>query len=404
MLIGRLVFVCKKIQKGNVMIKTIKIYGLATVILVAAAGCQMTGWNQTPQKTASVNTEKKQTKTAENPVVRKYRRTDGYDFAQVSLFGDLPGMDTSIQESQPMRSLQQHTFTTEGASFDPSVSPDGTWLSFASTQHNIHPDIYIKRTGASSITQITSNPASDVQPVFDANSRRIAFCSDRTGSWDIFMVGIDGRQLQQLSDDPAPEMHPSFSPDGTKLAYCRYNTKSRQWEIWLLYLDNPQHRKFITTGLFPSFSPSEDKIVYQRPKQRGTQWFSIWTISLTSDDQPSMPTEVVSGTDRALIGPNWSPDGKKIVYCAVRPQAEAQAKSDAQIWIVQSSGQGKMPVSDSGIGCYNPDWSKDGRIFFCSNRGNCENIWSVMPMMVKNQLASELKANHPVQLNGNTGH
>ena len=392
------------------MVKSTKIYGLAAAALALvamASGCQMAGWNQAaPRKVASTNSEKKQTKKTESTpktALQAYNRANGYDFAQVSLFGDLPGMDTTIQPSQPMRSLQQHTFASDGACFDPSVSPDGTWLSFASTQHSIHPDIYIKRVGASSITQITSNPASDVQPVFDANSRKIAFCSDRTGSWDIFMVGIDGRQLQQLSDDPAPEMHPSFSPDGTKVAYSRYNAKSRQWEIWLLYLDNPGHRKFLTTGLFPSFSPSENKIVYQRPKQRGTHWFSIWTISLTSDDQPSMPTEVASGTDRALIGPNWSPDGKKIVYCAVRHGSQVQAKSDAQIWVIQASGQGKMPISDSGIGCYSPDWSKDGRIFFCSNRGNCENIWSVTPTMAKDQLASELKANHPLQLNSNTG-
>ena len=218
-------------------------------------------------------------------------------------------------------------------------------------------------------------------------------------------------------------MHPSFSPDGTKLAYSRFNVKTRQWEIWLLYLDNPGKRKFLASGLFPSFSPKSDTIVYQRAKQRGTKWFSIWTITLGSDDQPSMPTEVVSAPDRALIGPNFSPDGKKLVYCAVQPLAAGNGKADAQIWIVEANGFGRMPVSDSGVGCFSPVWCKDGRIFFCSNRGDCENIWSVLPININenedtptaDQLSSSgsahtsdshLKANSPVQLENqsNAGH
>ncbi len=370
-------------------------------------------------------------------IERRTYRPNGYryDFAQVSMFGDLDEGtkyvdDFDVQSGQPSLSLQQHTFTNEGACFDPSVSPDGKWLAFATTQFTLKPDIYIKPINATAITQITHSPASDLQPTFSPDSKKIAFCSDRTGSWDIFVVDINGRNLQQLTDDPAPEMHPSFSPDGTKIAYSRFNVKTHQWEIWLLYLDNPGKRKFLAAGLFPSFSPKSETIVYQRAKQRGTKWFSIWTITLGSDDQPSMPTEVVSAPDRALIGPNWSPDGTKLVYCAVQPMAADRGKANAQIWIVEANGFGRMPVSDSGVGCFSPVWCKDGRIFFCSNRGDCENIWSVMPINnvdenedvfassgqghVTNESNvhtssgsnSHLKANSPVQIEtkSNAGH
>jgi len=304
-------------------------------------------------------------------------------FSQVSMFGELPGIAKTPAEAQPGKSLQQQTFATEGECFDPRVSADGKWLVFASTQHTLKPEIYIKPVQSTAITQITNNPAGDVQPAINPNASRIAFCSDRTGNWDLFIIDTDGKNLQQLTDDPAPEMHPSFSPDGKKIAYCRYNVQTKQWEIWLLDLSNPGQRKFIGAGLFPSFSPAESKIVYQRACLRGSQLFSIWVIGLAGDDQPSAPTQIVSSPDRALIGPQWSADGKRIVYCSVRPGNGDDASREAQVWIIEAVGQGRMPITDPGIGSFSPTWAPDGRIFFCANRGDCENIWSVVPVIVK---------------------
>ncbi len=415
------------------------ITGMLIISGFLLAGCQSINWPNGQKQIASKSKSdghsqngkiaKNNINSSENSRFEARRYSPNgyrYDFAQVSMFGDLDeGTSYSSSEfddepSQPSLSLQQHTFAHEGACFDPAVSPDGKWLAFATTQFTLKPDIYIKPINATAITQITHSPASDLQPAFSPDSKKIAFCSDRTGSWDIFVIDVNGRNLQQLTDDPAPEMHPSFSPDGTKLAYSRFNVKTRQWEIWLLYLDNPGKRKFLASGLFPSFSPKQETIVYQRAKQRGTKWFSIWTITLGADDQPSMPTEIVSAPDRALIGPNWSPDGKKIVYCAVQPMSSGMGKDNAQIWVVESNGFGRMPVSDSGVGCYSPVWCKDGRIFFCSNRGDCENIWSVMPINIDDNddisvssskhsseatsvehsvgSVSHLKANSPVQI------
>jgi len=375
------------------MASFLKIFSVFLGVIIVTGGCEnppaQKMRNRRELQTRPVGPLQQVTKEDQSDVQREYnqriatrmgRRTTP-QFSQVSLFGDIPGLATAGVQVQPGKSLQQHTFATDGECFDPLVSPDGKWLVFASTQHTLKPDIYVKSSNSTAITQITNNPASDVQPAFSPDSRRVAFCSDRTGNWDIFAVDSDGRNLQQLTDDPAPEMHPSFSSDGAKVTYCRYNTQSRQWEVWMLDLNNPGQRKFLATGLFPSFSPVENKIVYQRACQRGSQLFSIWSITLGQDDQPSAPTEIASSPDRALIGPQWSPDGKTIVYCSVPLGQNEGVPSDAQVWIVQPNGQARMPVTDAGFASFSPTWGADGKIYFCANRGDCENIWSVVPIM-----------------------
>jgi len=343
-------------------------------------------------------------KTTEHPVLSTGEvaqegqgATTKFNFAQVSLFGDLPGLPTASHNQSNGTSLEQHTFVLEGTSFDPTVSSDGRMLAFASTQHNIKPDIYIKTVGSTMVTQLTSDPNSDVQPTFSPDGKRIAFCSERTGNWDIFLIDSDGRNLQQLTDDPTPEMHPSFSSDGSELAYCRYNMRSGQWEIWSMTLPGGQKR-FITAGLFPAFSPTEAKIVYQRAPERGSHWFSLWKVEYR-DNVWSKPTELASGRDHALICPHWSADGHYVAYCAVKGKENSPtnpAVEDAQIWMVREDGNEKMPLTDPGIACYSPVWSPNGSVYFCSNRGGSENIWSVLPILGKNSESAE--ANKPVKL------
>lgn len=369
-------------------VKKAVFYTLLAMAVLAITGCGGFSWDQweiAKKKLSTDTSSSSETGKAALSTPSSYNNYNySYGYARVALLGRLPdssgGEDgTGYGDSFSAVPLQQHTFVSEGACFDPAVSPDGKYLAFASTKNAPKPDIYIKPVAGTVMTQLTSDPAGDLQPVFSPDGQQIAFVSDRTGSWDIFVMDINGRNVRQLTDDPAAEFYPTFSPDGKKIAYSRYNAQTDSWEIWLLYIDNPGRKKFITTGLFPRFSPLEDKIVYQRPRDRKTRLFSIWMVSVGKDDQPSMPTEIVSLPSYSLILPSWSIDGKKIVYCAVSGQSEEAMKKSSQIWVVFTDGHGRMPITDPGPGCFSPVWSRDGRIFFCSARDGAENIWSIVP-------------------------
>ena len=116
----------------------------------------------------------------------------------LALFGDYPEIEQVPFENRLITNLRQHTFTTEGLDFDPDLAKDGELLVFASTRNAEHPDIYLKKPEGSALTQLTGDPADDIQPRFSPDNQQVVFCSNRTGNWDIWLMNTDGTGLTQL--------------------------------------------------------------------------------------------------------------------------------------------------------------------------------------------------------------
>lgn len=301
----------------------------------------------------------------------------------LTLFGELPERSRVPFTDRAVSPMKQHTFTTEGADFDVDVSPDGEWIVFASTRHTARPNLYLKRVDGRAVTQLTDEPAGDVHPVFSPDGRHIAFASRRSGSWDLWMVTLEGGQPTQLTHSPRPELYPSWSPDGRRLVYCVFNDRAGQWEIWTLHLGHPGSRRMIGVGLFPRWSPVTDSIVYQKARERGGRWFSIWRVDLDLGE-PQFPVEVAVSAEMALIRPAWSPDGQWISYGTAYP-AEYRERPDevgvmlarGGIWVIGRDGASPRRLTDEQGIHFGPAWGSDGRVYFTSNQGGSENIWSV---------------------------
>lgn len=266
-----------------------------------------------------------------------------------------------------------------GAAFDPSVSPDGKSLIFASTQHRKTSDIYLQRIGSRVVTQLTSDPADDAMPQISPDGTRVAFASNRAGNWDIYIMPVGGGRAVQVTSDVADEIAPTWSPDGTQLVFSRKGQASGRWEMWVTSGRDHATTSFIGFGLFPRWSPmpatgadGADKIAFQVGRERDGRGFAIWTLDYSQGNASNF-TQIVSSADEAMINPNWSPDGQWIVY-AERPVNGAT--TNTSLWMVGVDGSGRVRLTGDQSRALSPVWASNNRLYFVSNRSGLDNVWA----------------------------
>jgi len=330
-------------------------------------GCQMPFWNW--HRGAAVRP------TAE-PVATN---SPGLTPEQVSLYGEHPDAERVPFENRLLTNMAQHTFSTVGRDFDPDLLPDGSVMVFASTRNSEHPDLFMKRVDGYAITQLTSDPADDIQPRFRADGQQVVFCSNRSGNFDIWSVNLDGTELTQLTHDPTDEIAPCCSPDGQQVAFTAWEPRSHQWGIYVVSVERPGVRRFLCYGMFPDYSPDGQRLAFQRARQRGTRWFSVWSVELAGGEARH-PTELAYSDAAACIAPRWSPDGEAVVYCAVQhiPVEGAVGRDLSDLWLVDARSGTRLKITDGAASAFTPAWSRSGRIYFVTARSSgVENIWSM---------------------------
>jgi TolB protein len=299
----------------------------------------------------------------------------------VNIFGELDGLPQAYGNPLQQAGYQRHTRLEEGSDSHVAADPTGRWIVFASTRHSEQSKLYTQRVNGTTVTQLTSGGGEDAFPAFSPCGTRIAFASTRAGPWNIFTMDLDGRNVTQVTEGPSHDLHPSFSPDGRRLVYCATGTRSGQWELWVVELATGQ-KQMIGYGLFPRWSPSRevDRIAFQRPRQRGSRWFSLWTLDLI-DGEARRLTEVTVSSNAAIVTPAWSPDGNRLAFVTiVSPSDNIMSRAitgQQDIWTINADGTNRQRLTDGTGTNLMPFWSVDNRVYFISDRGGAESVWSI---------------------------
>jgi dipeptidyl aminopeptidase/acylaminoacyl peptidase len=203
-------------------------------------------------------------------------------------------------------------------------------------------EIYSTNPDGSQQTNLTNDPASDLNPAWSADGQRLAFASDRTdwpSAFEIYIVNTDGSGLRQLTFNREVSSDPTWSPDGQKIAY-------QDGGIHVINaLDGSQDVE-IADGQHPAWSPDGQRIVYIREEcaDPGCEYFrdDLWLMNSDGSDQMLVRQNAAA--------PSWSPDGQKFTLELCLPTCG--------IYVMNTDGTGVTQLTSSG---HDPVWSPDGK-------------------------------------------
>ena len=121
---------------------------------------------------------------------------------------------------------------------------------------------------------IISGDGGNAAPQFSPDGHRIAFMSNRSGPWQIWMSNADGSDPVQVSFTESAGT-PRWSPDGKNFVF------DAPWEgttfVFLAPVNQPQNARPVAEGCVPSFS-RDGKYVYFASDRTGD--FEVWKVAV----------------------------------------------------------------------------------------------------------------------------
>ena len=203
-------------------------------------------------------------------------------------------------------------------------------------------------------------------PAWSPDGKRIAFSRTNGGTGydtgaDIFVVDADGSGETQLTSSPSQGLVPSWSPDGSRLVWevrdknypggCGQNPATatiQTFELWVMNADGSGKRQLTPSGdpceSTPDWSPDGKRILYVE-----------WSTTQDGDDQ-NVAAVGADGTGHAVLinsagrfspdHPVWSPDGASVAFFSVA----YYGKSPNGLFIVPVAGGQPTRILPYGYG------------------------------------------------------
>jgi Tol biopolymer transport system component len=245
----------------------------------------------------------------------------------------------------------------------PSFSPDGRNLAFVCTSSIAVYDIYELALADSSTRRLASMMGYFRGLTWSADGTRIIFSNDSGDGGSLMQVDVDGKlaKLPFGEEGSAPTM----AEKGGNLAYVR---GAQTIDIWRLDLRALHPAESATKLIYssriqtvPQYSPDGKKIVFESNRSGAHE---IWM----SDADASNLVRLTSFNGPQTGSPSWCSDGHRIVF-------DSRASGLSAIYIEDIDAQVPRQVSSDIQNLALPTWSGDCQWLFASD--GHENLYRI---------------------------
>lgn len=203
--------------------------------------------------------------------------------------------------------------------------------------------------------QLTAGGGDDAEPTYSRDGRKIAFVRFADGSSDIWVMNSDGSDQRPVTKTAEGEVQPAFFPSGRSVAFVR-SAPSTGFAVHSIGLDGTGERRLAVGATFPAISPNGRWLAFtRRPSRNG-----MGLKDLRSGKERRLPSGISQD-------PDFSPDGRRLVFVGQRPCGSKGARRLAMLTIGLNDRRARMllPTCGRPFLPLSPVWSPRGnRIVF----------------------------------------
>jgi TolB protein len=189
-----------------------------------------------------------------------------------------------------------------------------------------HMELFESDTSGGNLRRLTNSSGYDAEGAYSPDGKLIAFCSDRDGDADIYVMKADGSGVRQLTNAPGYDGGPFISPDG-KWVVFRSDRKQPEWlQLYVIGIDG-KHETVLTdtkgVNWGPYWHPTKQLIIWSGadhsdPAARPNYdlWMAYYQVT---EGKFNFGTPFrVTDSAAADVLPVFSPDGKRLMWTSTR--------------------------------------------------------------------------------------
>jgi Tol biopolymer transport system component len=159
------------------------------------------------------------------------------------------------------------------------------------------------------LTRLTSDPGLQMQPSWSPDGRFIAYASDKSGNFDIWVQPVAGGDAVRVTTSREHDWEPDWSPDGSQIAF---RSERQGGGVFMVPALGGTEQRLSTLGHRPRWSPDGSRLVVSAMNLAGhSEVPELYIVRLDGSPPRPILRELLPDL-RTMPALAWHPDGRRV--------------------------------------------------------------------------------------------